>query len=244
MSQSQAFIGRIAYSDGLLRQLEDALSTRIANAKGRVRLSRRPRAWQSDHFYCGLEYVDDENCRRYTQPDSKAANWVLTKAIRRGASTASVWLGVRLRFENEAESAYLTSASIVVLVHRQSLFPLVRAEWDYRGVHQARHAQPHWHVLTALQAQVNVAAKDMGPPIDFTPAPGPEGSDESESLHLAMSADWADAKGNRHIWEMPTAANLRNWIDRTVNYSIEQVQYALNKSSKVATQEFIPQPVR
>jgi hypothetical protein len=245
MSQSQAFQRRIEYSDILLRQLEETLSISIANAKGRVKLSRKPKA-VADHFYCAFQYLDDSNYRRYAQPDTKSTEWTLTKALKKGAATASVWLGVRLRFDSEAESAYLTSASVMVLAHRESFFPLVRAEWDYRGVCHAQHAQPHWHVLTALQASTRASAAAVSvPPTEFSGASLEEGSTESEILHLAMSTDWAEAKGNKHICELPDAANLRNWLARTVEYSIEQVQYALSKTRTAADsspKDFSPSP--
>jgi len=245
MSQSQAFQGRIQYSDVLLRQLEDTLSVCIANAKGRVKLSRKPKVF-ADHFYCGFEYLGDHNYLRYTQRDAKSTQWVVTKAIKRGAATASVWLGVRLRFDSETHNAYLTSVSVLVLAQKASLFPLVRAEWDYRGLRDARHAQPHWHVLTALQASSVGHEGHVGePPADFDPVSQPEALSEAESLHLAMSANWPQVSGRDHVYGLPAASNLRNWIERTVEYSIEQVQYALNKARTPADPEphdFRPMP--
>jgi hypothetical protein len=234
MARPQAFEGRIEYSEALLRQLEDQLSVAIANAKGKVRLTRRPRD-SGEYFFCGVQFMNEEINKRYTQPDAIAYEWNLAKALRKGAATASVWVGVRLRFDSEGEGAYLASASVLVLAFRDALYPLVRAEWDYRGFCDARHAQPHWHVLTALQADTELRALADNIPQEFVAAYPDTRLRQSEALHLAMSTDWPALDGERFVCDLPDKGNLRNWVVKTVNYSIDQVQYALAKSGESPT---------
>jgi hypothetical protein len=232
MTALQAFQGRIEYSDSLLRKLEETISIAIGYSRGDIKLTRRPKE-HGDSFYCGLSMKEGDCFRRYIQSDSRAAEWTVVKAIKKGASLASAWIGIRMRFEKGGEEDYLVSASVIVLALRSSLYPLIRAEWDYRGLEEKKHGQPHWHVLTALQAKTNGALSNnpVGP-VDFVLQPPDASSEEMESIHLAMASNWTQRGGNEHIYSISNVEELSNWFRGVLYYSIDQVQYALNKTGK------------
>jgi hypothetical protein len=151
-------------------------------------------------------------------------------------------MGCRFNFEMEgaAESYFLTSASVIFLSHISEPFPLIRAEWDHRGVVEERaesHAQPHWHVLTGLQnggRDPSESAVQV-----FNPSVNAHGL---ERLHLAMATDWHNRAGNTHVQSIPDIQSLRNWVDKTARYSIDQISYALRRSGaiSVVTEDFKP----
>lgn len=239
---SQAFAGRIAYSEHLMRRLGGHLSTCIVNNKHKLKLELRPQGENAPTFYCGLQYAKPDITTRWEQPDDYGTIWTLGKAVRKGASLASVWVGVRLRFDYEAMEAYLTSISVLVLAFRDAFYPLVRAEWDHRGVQDGQHAQPHWHVLTRLQAETERRILAADAVTAFDPAVLDPSVRQSEILHLAMATDWAAPDGEKFICELPNEESLRNWLVRTVDYAVDQVRYALGKSGtkSPAAEDFIP----
>lgn len=225
----QAFEGRIPYSDRVLTRVEEVIRTAVCHPKGKLKISRRPQQ-RGEYFYCDLQLQNNDIYRRYVQPDRKEAEWAVAKALKKGASLASTWVGLRLRFDREGEGDYLTACSLLVLALREELYPLIRAEWDYRGIIAGRHAQPHWHVLTALQDETRKCALVTSTPLEFKPKVSRPASEEQESLHLAMGTDWAEATGNQHICTLPDLESLVNWVRKTSEYSIDQVQYALHKA--------------
>ena len=239
---SQAFAGRIAYSEQLMRRLGERLSTCIVNAKHKLKLEPKPQRENTPTFYCGLQYAKPDITTRWEQPDDYGTIWTLGKAVRKGAASASVWVGVRLRFDYEALEAYLTSISVLVLAFRDAFYPLVRAEWDHRGVQDGQHAQPHWHVLTRLQAETERRILAADAVTAFDPAVQDASVRQSEILHLAMTTDWAAPNGEKYVCELPDEKSLSNWLVQTVDYAVDQVRYALVKTStqSPAAEDFIP----
>lgn len=231
----QAFEDRIPYSERVLVRVEEVIRTAVCHPKGKLKISRRPQQ-RGEHFYCDLQLQNHDTYRRYVQADKKGADWTVAKALKKGASLASTWVGLRLRFDREGEGDYLTACSLLVLALREELYPLIRAEWDYRGIMTGRHAQPHWHVLTALQDETRRRALVTNTLLEFKPKVSSTASEEQESLHLAMGADWVGATGNQHIHKLPNLDSLVNWVRKTSEYSIDQVQYALLKAGPVDAQ--------
>lgn len=228
MTSSQAFARRLPYSEKLLTQIEEGL--RIATGLGRdqIKLGRRSND-RGESFICDLQETGHQGLQKYTQADSRAAEWVVALAVKKGALSASTWIGCRIKFEKGGYEDYLVSCSVLVLALREGFYPLIRAEWDYRGFEDGRHAQPHWHMLTALQAKTSERTRHIDPE-NFNPEFLSPDREHMESLHLAMAANWNLSNGAQHTVELFEDKSLVNWIRKVSEYSIAQVQYALNKS--------------
>ena len=230
MAASQAFANRLPYSDKLLTQVEEGLRISTGMSKDQIKIGRRPVGARGENFFCELQQTGHQGLGSYVQPDTRAAEWVVAMAVKKGASSASTWVGCRLKFEKGGHEDYLVSCSVIVLAYRETFYPLIRAEWDYRGVAEGRHAQPHWHMLTALQAKTRTQS-GLSNPQDFDPASASGDDERLESLHLAMSSNWTLTNGAKHTNELLEDKSLVNWIRKVSEYSIDQVQYALNKNS-------------
>ena len=228
MALSQAFARRLPYSEKLITQVENGLRISIGLGKGQVKLGRRPTS-QGESFFCELQETGHQSLKKYIQADNRATEWTVALAVKKGASSASTWVGCRLKFEIGGTDDYLVSCSVLVLALREEFYPLIRAEWDYRGIEDGCHAQPHWHMLTALQAKTREQS-GRSDPEHFDPALVSGSGEHVESLHLAMSTNWALTNGSQHTCELLEDKNLVNWIRKVSEYSINQVQYALNKS--------------
>ena len=100
MTFSQAFANRIPYSENLISKLEDSIRIAIGHNKGQVKLAKRPQS-RGDTYYCGLQFIANSSYANYVQLDNRSTEWVVAKAIKKGASSASTWIGSRFRFDKE-----------------------------------------------------------------------------------------------------------------------------------------------
>jgi hypothetical protein len=196
-----------------------------------LHLTRKPR---DSPFEFVSDIAQSQLTQTYREPGKRQQEWTVVPAIRRDAALASILIGCRLHFEMEgaADSYYLVSASLVCLSNWGSPFPLFRAEWDHRALtaiaSQETHAQPHWHVLTALQEASRTRPEvDTAAPRPFSPS---SNAQDLESLHLAMGTDWHEHPGNTHQRVIADSASIRNWLEKTAKYSIDQVTYALRRA--------------
>ena len=231
MTTGQAFTDRIPYSEQLLTGLERLLSTSLGIPRAKLKFTRK--AATEKVFYCQFQSAEDSLFEVYEQPDKRRENWVIAKAIKKGASQASVWVGCRMRFEHVLEKKdFLVSISLLFLSKVDDFYPLIRAEWDYRGLREEKHAQPHWHMLTALRALTVADIGSSGETIEFQPSQVLAEHEQAEDIHLAMATDWQSPSGSKYTHVLPDDKSLMNWVGRTTNYSIGQIMYVLNQDSE------------
>lgn len=129
-------------------------------------------------------------------------------------SEIAVWLGFRARLDmsDSEKTSLLTSLSISFIRGTQSQYCLFRAEWEPRSIHNADHAQPHWHAISG-----NRRADD--------PVESRWGSIQS-AVHLAMCARWrqrSDECGSTHAFDFAHQEDVFSWVRNVLNYAKTQL---------------------
>ena len=114
---------------------------------------------------------------------------------------------------------------MLVVIHKR---PILRAEWEtnYDGDKKADHAQPHWHVYSRNN-QIPVFIDNA---IElFEQTTNPEQKDFNlDYFHFAMEASWhANGRGQQYLPLETTS--LKNWLDGSVIYIKDQLEYLCSK---------------
>src|SRR5262249_54734166 len=150
-----------------------------------ARLKRSPSA-STTVFVSEFLLTDPSRFRRYGESDEEGGRpWTLAiVSFRQNALENTVWCGLQLTFKHLYQKKYvLEAASFLLLLGGTKLYPLLRAEWDYKDFSNkiSQHAQPHWHVLVRPEPlpQETTTSKIVGEPfgggIEFTPSGKQEG---------------------------------------------------------------------
>lgn len=151
------------------------------------------------------------------------------------------WLGLQLRFRTALSHAEIRSVSLIVLRGDRALapkVPVLRAEWQRAGDEESRaHAQPHWHVYSALVAATRsplMEAESQPWILKDAPEDSTLSLDGIERFHLAMAAQWHGGDGGSHYCD-PTATGIGNWLRGCISYTRQQLAYVRRKAKTEAT---------
>jgi len=157
-----------------------------------------------------------------------------------------LWLAVTLEMWSGTRGCYLMSAGLQVFEGQAQddiKKPLIRGEWrctpDDRT---AEHAQPHWHIYPATITEVsedsraefrleteiqqfNAESRDLA-------TIGVRFRDwyRGEHFHFAMASRW-DTEGVESHKRDLDAANLPDWLQGCVTYTLQQLQYVDRKTA-------------
>lgn len=150
------------------------------------------------------------------------------------------WLALVLQFESFAGTYGFKSASIVVFRGQLATGPkepLFRAEWDHTDPN-ARDAQPHWHVYTAV-VESSLAApepslaslEEREPSADETSISASVSHDALHRFHFASAASWHE--GNESTpYIAHTPEGLKNWLHGCLVYTRKQLEYIASRTSE------------
>lgn len=218
------------YSDSLVKKIEKTLTGILGF---QLRLCDEMKPWVTaksgitekktvaPHAYLALPWLDQ--ARTIAEPDQ-----VNLLPLYSHPSGPKIWFGLRMRFRHVVRARpaeyQFEAASIYFARGDQDPRIMIRAEWDCRPSADFRHAQPHWHLHTGIEA-----GNDQVDPVDSYWAA------VLMHLHLAMAATWGhDAQVGRqssHWTALNHEDHFVEWVRHCTIYLRDQIIYATGKAN-------------
>lgn len=136
------------------------------------------------------------------------------------------WLSINIPYNTSTKT--LKGISLCIYANDDSV-KLFRAEWT-NNESNINHAQPHWHIH-AEKLKNGSKGWDENESEDFSLEEIEEPIREKiKRIHFAMAAAWHKKEDHIVLLSGNDNTELLNWIDGTLKYSIQQLEYIHDKS--------------